>query len=301
MSPSGSTTDASGTRPAKKNPRGPCRQLKTGKVTRVTNGRIPIGYDERHRAAPTAEQHSVLADDIGHVVRTFCPMLWKSWKAMPEETMITVRNQLFTNYNLEHMDEDKFAYVNRFFSERYKQWKSDLHQCFQEFDDPQIAFEEGCPKELEDGQDSWVWLCGHFSDPTYVKKAKANKINREKKTLLHHSGSRPFAYRMEARRKEGSKFPGIDIYANVYVQPGNELTQSLHVVLQESASHLSPDTPIEFVDPPEDARFHIVTKTLDQTFGRRSRTYCRGMGNARRRETGASSSSQSNTKVTALT
>ena len=78
----------------KKNTRGPCRQLKTAKVTRVTNGRIPIGYDERHRAAPTAEQHSALAHDIGHVVRTFCPMRWKSWKAMPEETKNTMRNQL---------------------------------------------------------------------------------------------------------------------------------------------------------------------------------------------------------------
>ncbi|TQE05698.1 hypothetical protein C1H46_008717 [Malus baccata] len=33
MSPLGSTTDASGTRPAKKNTRGPCQQLKTARVT----------------------------------------------------------------------------------------------------------------------------------------------------------------------------------------------------------------------------------------------------------------------------
>ncbi|TQE02879.1 hypothetical protein C1H46_011491 [Malus baccata] len=30
------------------------------------------------------------------------------------------------------------------------------------------------------------------------KKMKANNINQEKKTLLHHLGSRPFSYRMEA-------------------------------------------------------------------------------------------------------
>ncbi|XP_050104440.1 uncharacterized protein LOC126583936 isoform X1 [Malus sylvestris] len=89
-----STTDASGTRPSKKNTRGPCQQLKTGKVTWVTNGRIPIGYDKQHQAAPMAEQHSALAHDIGHVVRTFYPMRWKSWKAMSEETKNTVRNQL---------------------------------------------------------------------------------------------------------------------------------------------------------------------------------------------------------------
>ncbi|CAL2257695.1 unnamed protein product [Prunus armeniaca] len=84
MSDTASTnsTGASGSQPActfdffmaKKNTRGPCRQLKTAKVTRVTNSRISIGYDGRHRAASTAELHSSLAHDIGHVIRTYCPM-----------------------------------------------------------------------------------------------------------------------------------------------------------------------------------------------------------------------------------
>ncbi|CAL8999997.1 unnamed protein product [Prunus brigantina] len=154
---------------AKKNTRGPCRQLKTAKITRVTNSRINIGYDERHRAAPTANQRSSLAHNIGHV-----------------------------NYNLEDLDDESLAYVNRLFAERYKQWKSNLHHHFQAFDDLQ-------------------------------KKAKANKGNRDKKTLLHHSGSRPFSYRMEARWRRGSKFPEIDIFGNVYVRPGNELAESLRV------------------------------------------------------------------------
>ncbi|KAB2617446.1 hypothetical protein D8674_013315 [Pyrus ussuriensis x Pyrus communis] len=232
---------------SKKNTWGPCWQLKTAKVTRVTNSGIPIKYDERHRATQTAEQHSALAHDIGHVVRIFCPMPWKSWKAMPEETKNTMRNQL------------------------------------------SVVLKEGCPKELEDRQDSWICLCGHFQETGYVKKAKVNKINRKKKTLLHYSGSRPFCYRMEAWQK-------IDVFADVYVQPGDELTESLH-----SASQLPSNTPIESVDPPKDAGFHIITETLDQTFDRRRGTYRRGMGNARRQESRASSSSQSKGQVTSLT
>ena len=61
---------------AKKNTRGTCRQLKKAKVTWVTNKRITIGYDDRHWAAPTAEQYSALAHDIGHVFWTYCPMQW---------------------------------------------------------------------------------------------------------------------------------------------------------------------------------------------------------------------------------
>ncbi|CAL8999752.1 unnamed protein product [Prunus brigantina] len=198
-------TGASGSQPAKKNTRGPCRQLKTAKVTRVTNSRISIGYDARHRATPTAELHSSLAHDVGHIVRTYCPMQWKSWKVMPEEMRTEVLGQL-------------------------------------------------------------------------SKAAKANKGNRNKKTLLHHSGSRPFSYRMEARRWGGSKF----------------------LVLHESASQLPPETPLESVDPSQDVGFQILTETLDQTLGRRLGTYCRGMGNARRWKPVGPSSSQSN-QVTALT
>ncbi|CAL2277858.1 unnamed protein product [Prunus armeniaca] len=277
---------------AKKNTRGPCRQLKTAKVTWVTNSRINIGYDERHRAAATAELHSSLAHDIGHVVRAHCPIKWKSCKVMPDET------RMETNYNLEDLDDESLTYVNRLFGERDKQWKSDLHHHFQTFDDLQVALHEGCPQELEGREDSWAWLCGHFQEGDYLKKAQANKGNRNKKTLLHHSGSRPFSYRMDARRREGSKFLEIDVFGNVYVRLGNELAESLHttmveksqLVLQESASQLPPDTPLGYVDPPHDARFQILTETLDQTLRRRPGTYCRGMGNARRREPRARSS-----------
>ncbi|CAL9011008.1 unnamed protein product [Prunus brigantina] len=312
-------TVASGSQPAKKNTRGPCRQLKTAKVTRVTNSRISIGYDERHRAAPTAELHSSLVHDVGHVVRTHCPMRWKSWKVMPDEIKMEVRGQLSTNYNLEDLNEESLAYVNRLFGERYKQWKSDLHHHFQAFDDPEVALREGCPKELEGREDSWAWLCTHFQAPDFVNKTQVNKGNRKKKTcreicdvnktLLHHSGSRPFSYRMDARRRGGLKFPEIDVFGDVYVRPGNELAESLHtmmversqLVLQESASQLPPETPIESVDPPQDAGFHILTETLDQTLGRRPGTYCRRMGNARQREPRPRSASQANSQVTVLT
>ncbi|CAL9004856.1 unnamed protein product [Prunus brigantina] len=261
------------------------------------------------------ELHSSLAHDIGHVVRTHCSMQWKSWKVMPDKIKMQVRGQLSMNYHLEDLNEESMAYVNRLFGERYKQWKSDLHHHFQAFDDPQVALQEGCPKELEGREDSWAWLCAHFQAPDYVNKAQVNKGNRKKKTLLHHSGSRPFSYRMDAWRRGGSKFPEIDVFGDVYVRPGNELAESLHttmversqLVLQESASELPPETPIEsglicaFVISHANAGFQILTQTLDQTLGRRPGTYCRGMGNSRQREPRPRSSSQANSQVTVLT
>ncbi|CAL8118562.1 unnamed protein product [Prunus armeniaca] len=288
-----SAAGASESQPAKKRTWGPCRQLETAKVTWVTNSRINIGYDERHRAAPTADQHSSLAHDIGHVVRTHCPIKLKSWKAMLDEMWIAVRSQL------SDLDDEMLAYITRLFAERQKQWKSDLHHHFYTYDDPHVALQEGCPKELEGQKDSWEWLCSHFQEADFVKQAKANKGNRAKKTLLHHSGSRPFSYRMEERR-------WIDVFGDVYVRPGNELAESLHtmmmeksqLVLQESASQLPPNTPLEYVDPPKDVGFQILTETLDQTLWTRPGTYCRGMGNARRQEPRPRSSSQATSQAT---
>ncbi|CAL8117697.1 unnamed protein product [Prunus armeniaca] len=180
-----------------KNIWGPCRQLKTAKVTRVTNSRINIVYDERHQVAPTVDHHSSLAHNIGHVVRTHCLMKWKSWKVMPDKMRMEVQGQLSTNYNLKNLDDESLAYFNRLFAERFQA------------------------------------------------------------VLIKDGGA------AGGNNKGGSKFPKIDVFGDVYVRPGNELVESLHatmmensqLVLPESASHLPLDTPLEYVDPPQNTGF----------------------------------------------
>ncbi|TQE08103.1 hypothetical protein C1H46_006229 [Malus baccata] len=126
---SASTTDVSGSQPGFGN----CYNfkggyagisLKTAKVTRVTNGCVMIGYDDRQWAAP-AERHGGLAHNTGHIIRTYCPMQGKSWKAMSNK----VRIQLSMNYNFDDINNYMLAYVNRIFAKRYKQWKNDLMIC----------------------------------------------------------------------------------------------------------------------------------------------------------------------------
>ena len=89
------------------------------------------------------------------------------------------------------------AYVNRLFSERYKQWKSDLHQYFETFDDPQVALEEGCPKEFEDRKDNWEWLCSHFSRSLaigiFLGDIKFKKYRATAESSLGCGGSRSLA------------------------------------------------------------------------------------------------------------
>ncbi|KAB2614888.1 hypothetical protein D8674_021476 [Pyrus ussuriensis x Pyrus communis] len=103
------------------------------------------------------------------------------------------------------------------------------------------------------------------------KRSVAGKIARESKTLLHHSGSKPFSYRLEERR-QGSKLPNIDLFKDVYVRPSDENTEQLH----------------------------ILTKVLDQKFGRRHGKVVRCMGKAGVREMGTSSSRLTTGEVIAL-
>ncbi|XP_070672201.1 uncharacterized protein [Malus domestica] len=176
------------------------------------------------------------------------------------------------------------------------------------YDDPEVARLHGCPIELKDRPEDWEWLCKHFTDPKFVKKSLAGKKARDSKTLLHHSGSKPFLYRLEARCQGGSKFPEINTFEEVYVRPGNEISEHLHAlmvekhaaVVQEATSQFPPNTPIEDVTVPEDVGFQIVTDVMEQNFGRRHGKVVQCMGKARVREMGASSSNSNIAEVDAL-
>ena len=78
------------------------------------------------------------------------------------------------------------------------------------------------------------------------------------------------------------------------------MVEKSSVVLQEAASQLPPETPIEDVTVPDDVDFQIMTGVLDQNLGRRHGKFVRGMGKARIRETGASSSRSNKAEVDAL-
>ncbi|XP_048421728.1 uncharacterized protein LOC103933683 isoform X2 [Pyrus x bretschneideri] len=162
-----------------------------------------------------------------------------------------------------------------------------------------VVIRDNCPFQWE----SWEEIPEDTKELVRHELSKA----RESKILLHHSGSKPFSYRLEERRQEGSKFPEIDMFKDVYVRPGNETAEQFYdtmvekstAVLQEAASQLPPETSIEEVMVPEDVGFQIMTEVLDQNLGRHGQVV-RGMGKSRVRQTGASSSRSNTAEVDAL-
>ncbi|XP_050104958.1 uncharacterized protein LOC126584673 isoform X2 [Malus sylvestris] len=306
-SSSSSRVEGGDSQPAKKNTRGPNRMLKEAHAVRLSASLIKIAYDSRHRGAATSQQHSSVVNSCGFVIRYCCPMQWTSWAQIPEETKELVRDKLTVNFDLKDISPEVSAYLEETLANRYKDWKCALHKHFQLWGDPEIARLQGYPAELKDRLEDWEWLCKHFTDPKFVKSVAGMKA-RDSKTLLHHSGSKPFSYRLEARRQEGSKFPQIDLFKDVYVRPGKEIAEQLlgdmveksTAILEEATSQLSQPTPIEDVIVPEDADLKIVTQVLDQKLGCRHGKVVRCMGKAGVRETGASSSRSSTVEVNSL-
>ncbi|CAN6716769.1 unnamed protein product [Malus baccata var. baccata] len=284
---SASRVEGEASQPAKKNTRGPSRMLKQKQNVRQTGSKIKIVYDPRHRGASTSQQYSCIVSSCGVV----------SWAEIPEDKKELVRHELSFIFYLDDASSEVMAYLEGTLASRYKSWKNNFHNHFKKWDNLEIA-RLHVPSELNDRPEDWEWLCKHFTDPNFVKSV-AGQIARESKTLLHHSGSKPFSYRLEERRQEGSKFPEIDTFRDVYVRPGNEIAEQFYVntmvekstvVLQEAASQLPPETPIEDVMVLEDVGFQIMTEVLDQNLGRRHGQVVRGMGKSRVREMGASSS-----------
>ncbi|KAB2626439.1 hypothetical protein D8674_020057 [Pyrus ussuriensis x Pyrus communis] len=102
----------------------------TAKVTRVTNGRILIGYDERHQAAPTTEQHSALAHNVGRVMRTFCPIqttIWRTWTKTCSCTLIGFSLNATSNGRVTCTNVSSSLMIRRSLSRRVVQrsWKTD--------------------------------------------------------------------------------------------------------------------------------------------------------------------------------
>ncbi|XP_028957062.1 uncharacterized protein [Malus domestica] len=305
---SSSRVEDGASQPAKKNTRGPNRMLKELQLVRMSASLIKIAYDERHRGAVTSQQHNSVVNCCGFIIRNFCPMRWESWAKIPEETRTLVRDNLEVVFEMEDISPEVSAYLEETLASRYKDWKSALHKHFQLWESPEIARLQGCPLEYKERREDWEWLCTHFTDPKFLKKSATGKKARDSKTLLHHSGSKPFSYRVEARREEGSKFPQIDLFKHVYVHPNNEKSDQLYgdmvekstAILQEATSQLPPETPIEDIIVPKDADVQIVTEVLDQKFGRRHGKVVRCTGKAGVRKTGASSSRLSTGEVNSL-
>ncbi|KAB2627056.1 hypothetical protein D8674_020674 [Pyrus ussuriensis x Pyrus communis] len=105
---------------------GPCKLLKTAKITCTMTEKITIMWDPQH--------HNALAIDIGLVIRNHSPLLWESWRVVSAK------------------------YINEICTGRFTQWKSNLHKHYEKYDGPEVALAVGGSKFPEIGMFNEVYV-----------------------------------------------------------------------------------------------------------------------------------------------
>ncbi|KAL6211258.1 hypothetical protein ACLB2K_016485 [Fragaria x ananassa] len=91
----------------------------------------------------------------------------------------------------------------------YKNWKCTINTIRKE--NPGKI-----PEEFEHRLDEWNWLLKHFESDGFTRRSAANKSNRDKKTLHHHTGARSFIYKAKELKDKGEHLYFIKSYSQAY-------------------------------------------------------------------------------------
>ncbi|KAL6138589.1 hypothetical protein ACLB2K_063870 [Fragaria x ananassa] len=110
----------------------------------------------------------MLTHDVSHIIRDEISMVAATWGDTTE-------------------DEQKKLPTKLFATNAYKNWKCTINTTRKE--NPGKI-----PEEFEHRLDEWNWLLKHFESDGFIRISAANKSNRDKKTLHHRTGERPFIY-----------------------------------------------------------------------------------------------------------
>ncbi|CAL8112690.1 unnamed protein product [Prunus armeniaca] len=213
-------TSALGSQPTKKNTRALCRQLKKAKVTRVTNSCINIGYDEWHRVAPTTKFIAPWPKTLV-TFQTHCPMQWKSWKVMPDEIKTEVCGQLSRTSTTSRWHTSTNSSLRGTSSGR-----ATCTTILRRLMIRKSLFKRVARRSLRGGRIVGRGSALIFQAPNFVQKSIRAIGRRRLFSTIQVPGPSHIGWMHD---DGGSKFQEIDVFGDVYVRPGNELAESLHV------------------------------------------------------------------------
>ncbi|CAH9077195.1 unnamed protein product [Cuscuta europaea] len=266
-----------------KHGRGPCKQIKTSRLVRLSKHRIEVPYNEVTRRATSAEIHSLLVHDVGAIIRSHCPMDTGFWGKLSPEKRKDLMDEITTNFKINFEDPDISEYINRLYNGRYREYKAELSKYYKSCKTHANALASP-PEEMADRDvNDWEWLCNHFNSDKFKNSSSANTSNRSNKKDNHRTGSRPLSYIVEDMLADGSQFPEVAAFELTYAGKDkrwtNDATKEQHEQMVAKANeylvekakeyNLPEDTPLNEipVDDP-DIGLEIMTSVLGSTPGR---------------------------------
>ncbi|KAL6123998.1 hypothetical protein ACLB2K_076514 [Fragaria x ananassa] len=151
----------------------------------------------------------MLTHDVGHIIRDKISMVAATWGDTTEDEQKKLPTKLFIFYEFDVDDKLMWKWLDDKAKNAYKNWKCTINTIRNE--NPGKI-----PEKFEHRLDEWNWLLKHFEHDRFTRRSVANKSYRDKKTLHHHTGARPFIYNAKELKDKGEHLYFIKSYSQAY-------------------------------------------------------------------------------------
>ncbi|XP_020259148.1 uncharacterized protein LOC109835587 [Asparagus officinalis] len=121
--------------------------------------------------------------------RNICPVAVENWAKIPLQNKDHMWASIKDKFDAEDM-EQKRELVMRHLRDLWNKWRGDMHRKYVKENSLQVALRN---KPTEVSVDDWDWLVKeHYFSSKFQKLSQQNTLNRRKRKMLHHTGSKPF-------------------------------------------------------------------------------------------------------------
>ncbi|KAL6124896.1 hypothetical protein ACLB2K_077404 [Fragaria x ananassa] len=157
----------------------------------------------------------MLTHNVGHIIRDEISMVAATWGDTTEDEQKKLPTKLFIFYEFDVDDNLMWKWLDDKAKNAYKNRKCTIN----------TIRKENLGKILEEFEhwlDEWNWLLKHFESNGFTRRSAANKSNRDKKTLHHHTGAWPFIYNAKELKDKGEYLYFIKSYSQAYNSAHNQ-------------------------------------------------------------------------------
>ncbi|WKA03275.1 hypothetical protein VitviT2T_021395 [Vitis vinifera] len=151
--------------PNKRNVRGKTRGVILDKLIEANGGKpLPITIKPSD-GKQTGKYCEKLSNEIGLTVRQHAPVRVEKWKQMPRAEINTMLDRIKEKFALDLTQEHVKKSLEKQLSDRFRNWRCDLHKHFKKF--PTVVEAKRNPHESVSNQEDWDYLCDRFSSEEF--------------------------------------------------------------------------------------------------------------------------------------
>ncbi|XP_058071086.1 uncharacterized protein LOC131220132 [Magnolia sinica] len=192
--------------------RGPTRGLVLQRLTR--EGRVTVEFPQ-DCLRPVGDNARLFTSEVGVLCRSLIPTTTPRWVDVTDDVRQHIRQRLTDKFVLDLSVPYISHAVDDMIKERFKEYRSDLHQRYKRCRSLEEAVLTAPPHVTID---DWRILCERFSSESFQKRSKINSANRGKLEVNHIAGSKSFVQlRRDMRDSVTGQEPGpVDFYRETH-------------------------------------------------------------------------------------